>query len=141
MEVSAFGIFRIFYCARSALVHTVLQDGHQLVRIKGPSLLNSRRERVYNTGVSIRVIGRRHIESFHIALNKGFCVFIGLNPTAIGVRGYYIVSIPLSDLPELIFLGLYIDADLYSRNLELACLSGKRKSHWAGKDRENDMGL
>ena len=86
MEGSSFGILQVCYCAGRDLVHTVLQDGHQLVRIEGPGLLNGRRKPVDNSGVSIRGVGRRLTESFYIAVNKGLCEFIVLNPTGIGIR-------------------------------------------------------
>ena len=140
MKWSSFGVLHIYYCAGRGLVHTRLHNGHQLVRIQGPGLLNGRRKRVDNNGVSIRGVGRRLAESFHIAVNKGLCEFIVLNPTGIGIHGHYIIAHPLGGLPEGILLGLHIDADLYSRDLEFACLSGKRNPDRGGKDGENDMG-
>ncbi len=82
--------------------------------------------RVDNSGVSIRGVGRRLTESFHIGVNKWLCEFIVLDPTGIGIHGRHIVAHLLCGLPEAILLGLYIDAHLYSRDLEFACLSGKR---------------
>src|SRR4030042_1619479 len=141
MEMFSFGILHIFAHAASDLVHTLLQDGHNLVRIEASRLLNGRRKRGENSVVSCRSVSRHLAESLYIALNKWLREFIVVNPPDIGIIGDYVVAHPLGGLPEAFLLGLHIDANLNGRDLDFARLSGKRNSHRGGKDREYDMGV
>src|SRR5512137_1299565 len=92
-------ILHIFDYPGRNLVHTLLQDGHNLIGIESPSLFNGRCKRADDSVVGSRGVSRHLAESFYIAINKGLCEFIVLDVASIGIRSNYIVAHPLGSLP------------------------------------------